>query len=163
MTIPQEVSADALALADMLVATPVGETATLAAMSQHIGRDVSRCRHVLYTAIRIAQREHGAVFTSVRGSGYRRLSAERVAETVGTHARATIRRRARRARAALMAATSQANDLPDKVQARATQEISALGLLEYLAQDSTVRAAPAPEAKPEPVAITARRLLGIAP
>lgn len=162
--IQTEMSADTRALADMLAATPVGEVATLAAMSETIGRDITTCRHLLAAARRIAQREHGAVFVTDRGIGYRRLPAEEVARVVGSSARQHVRRTAGRAKRALIAGTNSANDLRPDVQRRLAAEISAMALLEHISRDTTVKPAADAPLKPTPVAVTARAFLaGFAP
>jgi len=156
-----EISADARALADHLAAVPIGGTVTLSDMSRVIGRDMARHRHIFYSAARVLARESGAQFASVRNIGYKRLSATRAVEIVGPSARRRIRRAARSGRLSLAATIAGANDLTPDVMLRASSEIATLGLIEHLARDATTRnAAPAPAA-PEPVAMTARRLLGI--
>lgn len=154
-------SVDARALADRLMAVPVGETITHQAISQTLGRDVTACRHVLYSAMRVARREGGAVFTIKPRIGYQRLAAEHVAATVGTAARARVRHAARKARVSIEAGTRNANNLPPEAQRRAAAEISAFALLEHLARDATVKPKENAPLAPEPVAATARRLLGM--
>lgn len=158
--IPFAMSIDARTLADRLLAVPVGETITLPEIGRTLGRDISQCRHLLYTALRIVRREAGAIFVCKPRIGYQRLSAEAVAETVGTHARARVRRTARRARVAIEAGIQHNNALPPEVQRRASAEISAFALLEHLARDATVKPKEDAPLTPEPVAATARRLLG---
>lgn len=157
--IPTDLSADTRALADHLATVPVGELATIARMSAVIGRDVDRHRHVLYAAIRVAQRETGAVFACERGAGYRRLSVEEVVQKVGSTARDRIRGTARRARKTLTAGTRGANDLAPAMQRKAAAEVSALALLEHLARDAVARPANDGPQAPTPVAITAKTML----
>lgn len=154
-----ELSADARAIADVLIACSVGDTVTHRAMTATIGRDITKHRHILDTARRVAQREAGAVFVSERGIGLRRLSAERATETVGTAARKHIRRTAGRARKTLIAATNGANNLPPEAMRRLAAEVSTLGLMEHLARDAVTKPREDSPTKPTPVAITARALL----
>ncbi len=154
-----EISADTRSIADLLIACPVGEMVTLAAMSEALGRDITACRHIAASARRIAQRECGAVFTTERGRGLRRLSPERVIETIGPAARTHIRRTARRARRTLLAGTAGTNSLPAEAQRRLAMEASVLGLMEHIARDSTATAKPTSPTKPMAVAVTARMLL----
>ncbi|MBP8296366.1 MAG: hypothetical protein KAX84_09690 [Burkholderiales bacterium] len=154
-----ELSADTRAVADLLSACPVGETVSHGAMTEAIGRDILRHRYILQAARRVAQRETGAVFVSERGTGLRRLSAQRATETVGTAARHHIRRTARRARSTLLAATSGANDLPADAQRRLAAEVSTLGLMEHLARDAMTTPKEDAPMKPQPVALTARDML----
>lgn len=157
---PFTVSIDARALADRLLTVAVGETITHQALSQTLGRDVTRQRHLLYTALRIVRREAGAIFACKPRIGYQRLAAEMIAETVGTNARARVRHTARRARVAIEAGIQHSNNLPPAVQRRAASEISAFALLEHLARDAVVKPKEDAPLAPEPVAATARRLLG---
>ena len=159
--IQTELSPDARTVADVLIACPVGELVTLAAMSAAIGRDITGCRHVLATARRVAMREVGAVFTTEPRTGLRRLSAERATEVIGPNARQHIRRTAGKARRALVAATDGANDLSDSALRRRAAEISALGLMEHIARDVTVKPSSDAPTKPTPVAVTARNLFAV--
>lgn len=159
--IQTELSADTRAIADMLASCPVGELITLAAMSAAIGRDVTTCRHIVQSARKVAQREGGAVFSVERAVGLRRMSAERVTETVGATARGHIRRTAGRARRTLLAATAGSNDLSPEAQRRLAAEVSVLGLMEHLSRDSVTKPAPDAPIKPTPVAVTARTLLTV--
>lgn len=159
--IQTELSADTRTLADMLAACPVGEAVTLAGMSDAIGRDVTTCRHIVASARKVAQRESGAVFSVERGIGLRRMSAERVTETVGATARGHIRRTASRAKRTLLAATAGANDLSPEAQRRLAAEVSVLGLMEYLSRDNVTKPTADAPTKPTPVAVTARNLLTV--
>jgi hypothetical protein len=159
--IQTELSADTRVVADLLIAAPVGELVALAAVSALIGRDILTCRHVLQNARRVAQREAGAVFTAERGVGLRRMSAERAIEVIGPNARKHVRRTAAKARRALIAATDGANQLSDDAMRRRAAEISALGLMEHIARDVTVKPAADAPTKPTPVAITARQLFAV--
>lgn len=158
--IPTTISADAQALADRLLTVPVGETVSAATLSEVIGRDIAGCRHLLYTAFRILRRDHGAIFASRPRVGYQRVPPDAVPETVGAAARAHLRRTARRARVAIEAGVKHANDLSPAAQRRAQQEISAFALVEHLSRDAVAVKGGEPPAAPEPVAVTARRLLG---
>lgn len=159
--IQTEISADARAVADLLINCPVSELITLAAVSAVIGRDIRTCRHILATARRVAMREAGAVFTTEPRAGLRRLSAERATEVIGPNARRHIRKTAGKARRALVAATEGANDLPDDAMRKRAAEISALGLMEHIARDAAVKPAADAPTKPQPVAITARALFNV--
>ena len=157
--ITTEISADARAIADLLIACPVGEVVTFAAMSTAIGRDIRARRHVISTARRVAEREEGAVFTIERHAGYKRLDAARVADVIGTTTRAHIRRAARRSVKSLHEGTKRVNDLPPEVQRKVAAEMSALGLIEHIARDKAAAPAADGPLKPQPVAVTARAVL----
>lgn len=157
--IPSKVSIETRALADQLIATPVGDVVTLSGLSRAIGRDVGRCRHLLYAALNIVRRESGAVFASERGVGYRRLSVEDTILKTGSTARTKIRRTARRARRVLADGTRSANELALDMQRKAAAEFSSLALLEHLARDKVVSPTSTDPIKPTPVAVTARVML----
>lgn len=154
-----EMSADTRLLADMLIACSIDEVVTYGAMTEALGRDILVYRYIVISAAKVAMREAGAVFVNERGVGYRRISAERATETVGPHARGRIRRTARRARGAIIAATNGVNDLSPEAQRRASTEISNLGLLEYLSRDSMNKPKEDGPTKPQPVGIAAREML----
>ena len=157
--IPNTISADTTAIADKLLSVPVGECISLAILSDALGRDITKARHLLYSAFRVVRRDNGFIFTTVRGIGYRRLSAKGVTDFVGTSARAHIRRTARKAKATIEDGIRHANDLPPDIQRKAMSEISSLALLEHIAKDAMVKPQNDSPMKPEPVAITARRFL----
>jgi len=154
-----DLSPDARVIADMLIACPVGETVTHRALSEAIGRDITRCRHIYYTAARVAQREAGAVFVTMVRQGYRRLEHVNIAPTVGPAARHHIRRTARKARRIMIAGTAGMNDMRPEDQRKLAAEISAMGLIEHVAQDARVKPDQNAPMAPTPVAITAQRLL----
>ncbi|MCA3375675.1 MAG: hypothetical protein INF64_00995 [Roseomonas sp.] len=157
--IQTEISADARAIADMLNTCPIGEIVTLGAISEAIGRDITACRHILATARRVALRETAAVFSTEPRAGLRRLSAERATEVIGPGARRHIRKAAGRAKRALIAATEGANDLSEIAQRRRAAEINALGLMEHIARDASVKASDTAPMKPQPIGIVAQNLL----
>jgi prophage DNA circulation protein len=154
-----ELSADARAVADLLLACPIGETVSLASMSDAIGRDIRKHRHVIVTARRVAEREAGAVFTSVRGIGYQRLDAERTVAVVAPAARKHIARSAKRAARSLHASMSKANDLPMDVRRRAVHELGVLGIIEHAARERVKTLPAEAPTRPEPVAVVAQRWL----
>lgn len=161
--IPQTISIEARTIADRLLEVPVGETVSLDTLSELVGINLTHKRHLFYAAIRLAQREAGAIFACHPRKGYQRLAAEEVAKTVGTNARDKVRRSARRARRTIEAGISGANDLPPEEQRRAAAEISSLALLEHVARNLPKAKEGEAPMKPEPVAITARRLFGGTP
>jgi hypothetical protein len=157
--IPNELSADASAMVDYLLTIPAGGEVRHAELSSVIGRDIRRHRHVMHSAFRVMEREHGVIFSALRGVGYRRLDTARVVETVGHDARRSIGRKARRTTRALVAATKGTNDLTPDQQRRLASEISTLGLIEYAARERVVKPRDNAPLKPTPVALTARRLI----
>jgi hypothetical protein len=157
--IPHELSADARRLAEALAGFPIGYLVSHAQLTRLLGRDVATCRHVLYRAMRVVQREHGAIFASVHGKGYRRLSTEGLVETVGSHARSRIRGTARRAALTLRDGVRAANDVTPAAQRKASAELAVLGMIQHMARDRTVERLEASARPPESVASTARAML----
>ena len=156
-----EVSADALAIAAHLAVVPIGEIVTHGTLSGIIGRDIRDHRHLFYTAARIVQRDHGAVFATERNAGYRRLAPENVAAVVGPSSRKHIRRTARLGARAIAAGTAGMNDAPPAVQRQIAAELSALGLVEHMARDAVAKPADDGPTKAEPVAVAAKRFLTV--
>jgi hypothetical protein len=154
-----ELSADARVVADLLLACPIGETVSLASMSDAIGRDIRKHRHIIVTARRVAEREAGAVFASVRSVGYKRLDAERAVAVVAPAARKHIARSARRTSRAISAAVDKANDLSMDVRRRAVHELGILGIIEHAARERVRTLREDGPIKPEPVALVAKRWL----
>ena len=156
MQIAEAIAPETAALVELLAATPVGEVASYTAMSSAIGRDIAARRYLIPSAIRHAAIQHGAIFGTVRGVGYKRLASTE-AYILGAHARRRIRRSAKRASDAIVEAMSKANDMPDAEKRRAYAEVNALALVRHIASDKEVTATVA-EPKAEPVAIVARRV-----
>jgi hypothetical protein len=154
-----EISADTRAVVDALLACPIGETVTFAALSAAIGRDITRHRHIVVAARRVAEREAGAVFTNVRGVGYRRLDAETTVAVVAPAARKHIARSAKRAARSINAAISKVNYLPMEARRRAVHELGVLGIIEHAARERVPKLSDDAPTKPEPVAVVARRWL----
>jgi hypothetical protein len=155
MNVTQSLSAECRALADLFAATPVGGTVTYAAMSQAIGRSIAERRYLAIRAMQVATRETGAIFGSVRGTGYMRMPPQD-AHMLGAHTRGRIRRSAKRAADAIVAAIQSANDMPDDAKRKAYAEVNAMSLVRHITTDKQVSAA-STEAKAEPVAITMRK------
>ncbi len=88
--ISTEISPDVRALTDALMGVSPGSKITYAELSAAIGRDVQKHRYLIESARRIAQREHGAVFSVEYGVGYARLTTEQLPDVA-----ATARRRIR--------------------------------------------------------------------
>ena len=159
--ISTEISPDVAALVEALRGVSPGQTITYAALSEAIGRDVTEHRHLLASAQRIAAREHGAVFGNERSVGYTRLTIDQLPGVAST-ARARIRRTSRIAAKRLTQGAARTNDMPPDVQRKLNAEISSLALLEHIASDKAATPAPVHDQRPEPVAISARRLFGTA-
>lgn len=155
-----DIHPDTLALKKALEAVSVGATIQWASLSQAIGREARNCKHLLYSAMRMAERDSGAVFSNERNVGYKRLKPED-AHTVGAHFRGVVRRRGKRAHKSMVAVASRTNDMSRDAQMKLSREISAAALLRELARDKAVErtAKPDDDLSPLPVAETAKRML----
>lgn len=155
--ISTEISPDVRALTDALMGVSPGSKITYAELSAAIGRDVQKHRYLIESARRIAQREHGAVFSVEYGVGYARLTTEQLPDVAAT-ARRRIRSSARKGLKALRQGAAKANDVSPETQRKLNAEISALALAEFVAGDKHAAPAPVHDQRPEPVAMIARRL-----
>jgi len=156
--IASDLSADARRAADLFASIPRGDVVSLDALSAAIGRDAKRCRHILYRAMRVAERESGAVFASERGIGYRRLAPDEIVK-IGQTARSRIRSSARRGRRSIQAGIAGANDISPNSQRQVSAELSALGLLEHIARDRSLPPIPEDDSRPLSVAATAKAFM----
>lgn len=153
-----EQSAETQIIIDALRNVPIGGTILLAEISDAIGRDIATCRGYLYTALKRVQTDDGAVFSSVRKIGYRRLPAEEI-PMVGKTARDRIRRTAARGSQAIAAGIAGANDLPDDVRINLHKQQGALNMIAHLARDKQTAAVNVTASRPPTVAETARSFL----
>lgn len=152
-----EVSADTQSLSGRLRELSVGGLVTYDELSELIGRNIRTHRHLLYSAIRMVEREDGAVFDTERGVGVRRLEAAD-APKVGQKTRRSVRRAADRAAERICRATKRANDLPDDVARACASEVSSLRLLAHLSADRAQPKGDDRPDRPEPVGVTAQRM-----
>lgn len=153
-----EPSAETQILIDLLRGSAIGETITLAAISEAIGRDIGTCRGYLYTALRRVQNDDGAVFSSIRRVGYRRLPPSEI-PTIGKTARDRIRRTATRGVKTIAAGMAGANDLPDAVRRDLYRQQAALNMIAHLSRDRQTAAIPSAEQRPPTLAETAKGYL----
>lgn len=154
-----DLSQDTAALVECLAETPVGQVCTWGALDARLGRKVRNGKfYVLQSALRVALRDHGAIFVSVRGEGYKRLRLEE-AHLLGARARQHVRRSAKRTSKALRHATARANDMPDDAARKVYREIGVLGLIAHVASDKAQ--VPAADGQPtqQSVATVARQFL----
>jgi len=155
--ISTEISPDVSALAEALRRVSPGSLITFDALSKTIGRDITRCRHLLVSARRIAARDYGAVFGSERGAGYVRLTINQL-PGIGSTARTRVRRVARMGAKFIRFGADRANIVEPETQRKLNSELSSLALIEHIATDKAATPVPAHDTRVEPVAVTARRL-----
>lgn len=145
-------------MTDLFIAAPIGATVTYAAMARTVGFDVrSTKRYIVIRGMDLANRESGAVFASVRGVGYQRLTSEDF-HTVGVHARRKVRATTSRSVKTIARGVEKTNDISPIAQRKAYGEINNLAILKHLATDSTRASVPETE-KPLPVALTLAAML----
>ena len=153
-----DLHADTRRIIDLLLRTPRGEVVTLAAISARIERDITQCRHLLYSALHHVERENGSVWALIRGKGYRRMEPDEIPK-IGQTARARIRRTARRGIRSMEAGILGANDLSNETRRKILAEQSVLGLMEHLARERSLPSIGDDESKPLPIATTAKSFL----
>lgn len=152
MSLDLILSPETQALYDRLRMIPLGEEVTYAALSEVIGRDVAGvARSHLNSALRIALREDGAAFKTIRGVGLQRLLPEQAPE-IGAAARRKITRASRKAVRGMKALAAASNGLPEEAQRQLSAEISTMGLLAEITKDKAVRALDDASAAPPAVA-----------
>lgn len=152
-----EISPDVAALVELLRAASPGATVAYADLSKAIGRDIREHRYLMNSAQRIAARDHGAIFSNEKLVGYVRLTTDQLPD-VGSTARAKVRRASRKASKFIRYGVERANDVAPETGRKINAEISALALIEHVSADKAAAPVPAHDQRPEPVAITARRL-----
>jgi len=150
-------AAEVRALANALMDVPVGETIGYDVLNAAIGRDIRSRRYLVLRALQMVNTESGALFSAVRGIGYRRLPVSEAAD-VGQSARNRIRRTSRRARKHIGNAIDKANDLSADLMRKVNAELSALGLIEHISRDKAV-AEMQDENRVMPVAIAADKFM----
>jgi len=153
-----QISPDVAALVEVLTACLPGGKVTYDQLDAAIGRSVRQHYWLVVRARDVAARDYGAVFGSERGVGLVRLTADE-AHTVGSTARARIKRGARKAGKVIRYALSRQNNVSPEATRKANAELSVLSLLEHLARDKSAKPTEAHDTRPEPVAIVGRRLL----
>ena len=134
-TVIFQVSADALALHEHLILTPVGGVATYARLGDAINKPVNGSCGALRTARLIAQREDGAIFACIKGEGLKRLDDEGIVSLAGTQT-LSVRRHARTVGRRLGAAVFE--NLREASRMRAIGIASVLAVVCDLAQEKSV-------------------------
>lgn len=156
--IVMELHHDTRIISQILADCSFGETITLEAITRTIGRDILGCRHLLYSAMRLVERDIGAVFCSVRGVGYRRISSDELAK-VGQTSRSRIRGHARRGVRTISNGLAVANDISPTSLRDALREQSILGLVEHTSKDRYSLALPETASEPMKPRDVARQFL----
>lgn len=138
--------------AKRLLDVAIDEVVSLKQLSEAAGVDVSAERWIVQSALRAVNAEHGAVFATVRGEGYRRLAHGDGALFAGNRGLYRIRRASRAALKAASNAARHANDMTADQRRRHNQQIASLGLIAHLTMARTVEAMPeTPRQAPDPL------------
>jgi hypothetical protein len=129
-----EIEVDALAKA--LVAVPIRETISYAALSEVVGYDVQRKPFALFKARKRVESDTGLRLATVKGEGIKKLDAEAIAG-IGAAARKNIARKA--ARQAQRLTGLRYNDIDATTQARIDAERSLLGAISAMSKTDIER------------------------
>ena len=148
---------DVRTLTDILLACSVGEIVQYPTLSKAIGADIKSRFWLVRAAIKSANKEAGAVFTTVRQVGFMRMAASQ-AGSVGSTARGQIRRIAARSSTTMANAMQFANDLSEQNRVKIVAELSSMALLSHITKDAQHKAIP-PSQAPQPVALTLSALM----
>lgn len=117
-------------LADTLKAAEVGITLTHAQIAETVGLSV--CPNELFQAAhRLANKESGCYFDSVRGEGYVRRPATEW-DGVVEKGRVRVRRQASKTRKFVVNMVGKTNELTDDEQRRASREIGLMQTIEAM-------------------------------
>lgn len=137
---------ETLALVSLLGATSPGVLLTFRQLSAAAGLDVRAHRHLLQSAFRVAEREHGVVYRNERDRGYRRLTTE---EMPHVEARAADHQRnvARQTIQTLNRGVERVNDIPKETQARLDQALVRQGVIARLTRRDMLKADSDPDSK----------------
>jgi hypothetical protein len=131
-----------LAVAELMMATPIDQIVSYDDMSTAAGCDVREKRWIILQAKALVNREHGIVLSPKRGIGYRRLGSESGVKHAGEKAIKRTRSAAKNGRETLRNALERANDIAPSELRHAYQRLTNLGLIEHLAQDKILRTMP---------------------
>jgi hypothetical protein len=134
-TVVFQAGADAIALHEHLILTPVGAVATYARLGDAIGKPVNGSCGALRTARLIAQREDGAIFSCIKGEGLKRLDDEGIVALAGVET-LSVRRRARTVGRRLGAAVFE--NLREASRMRAIAIASVLAVVSDLTREKSV-------------------------
>lgn len=128
------------ALADALGELPIGAIASYYQLASAApGRAIQgRDRHLLVSAVECAEKDCGAVFSTVRDVGIKRLAAEDAVE-IGRSALASIRRRGERAAGRIDRIST--NGLPEEAAKRRIAYSAMLRTIAAMADGRSVAAA----------------------
>ena len=145
-------------ISERMARTSPGGIVTFDEIARASSTDIRRKSYLVHSAIRLLNRDTGAIFASVRGIGYRRLLQEQAHE-LGISTRGAIRRKSNRTATMISRAVSVANDMPNEAKRSAMSEMATLGLLRMMATDKHRVEVPETAVAPPAVTDVARSVL----
>lgn len=131
-----ENEADILAVKDLLLACPTGETVTYEAASNAIGRDIQTdARYILTAAVRAAEEQAGSRFGCVTRVGIKRLPVEDI-PALGVSYITKARRAAQRG---LKRLSGVRDNAPAAIQQKINAQCAQLGAVALIARNESTR------------------------
>jgi hypothetical protein len=143
-----------LAVAERLMETSIDQIVNYEVLAAAADcDDIDQARWIVMAALKLVNKESGAVFANERKIGYRRLSSEAGVKHAGEKGLKRTRSAARNGQRVLTNAIHHANDLSPTEQRTANQRLAVFGLVEHLTRAKIVKTMPdqAPE-RPDPLA-----------
>lgn len=142
-----------LAIKDRLAEASLDEVVTHDELKSMIPTELNVTHYILVQrAQRLLNAENGAVFATVRGEGYRRLSNSIGADHATDTSLLRIRRQARHGQRIATMAIQFDNEASDNDRRRVYQKLASLGLIEHLTLTKTVRTLPDTKPQIDPMA-----------
>lgn len=136
ITPPRSPETDALVQA--LLTVMLGETVSYDSLAQAAGITVESLHSRMGSARHIAQRDEGAVFQTMRGTGLRRLSPDDAAE-IGKAARGSIRRTTGRTLKSMTALSQSGNGQSPEARRRTDNERAVIGTIHAFASPAVMK------------------------
>lgn len=136
ITPPRSPETDALVQA--LLTVMLGETVSYDSLAQAAGITVESLHSRMGSARHIAQRDEGAVFQTIRGTGLRRLSPDDAA-AIGKATRGGIRRTTGRALKAMGALANSGNGLSPEARRAYDNERAVLGTVQAFTTSAAMK------------------------
>jgi len=137
-SIIQQMGIDAQILSRVLGEASQGDFISYDKLSEIIGRDIRSNRGALTTARRAAQREHGKVFSPVRGQGIKCLHDKEVAPMLESSEIKKVRRASNRNLKTLQTVVYEMLSEPDKTKFDAVSSI--VGVLSLMTKNKSIKA-----------------------
>lgn len=148
-----------LRVADRMMRSSIGAIISHGELSAAAGCDIKQHRWLVMRAARLLNKQHGIVFATVRGLGYRRLGGADGVDHAGDRSLTRVRRAARHGTRFLESAMHHANDMSADQRRQANSRLCALGLIQHLSMSRTVKTLPGDQPPPADGLADLRRAL----